>query len=107
MKKIYLTLLTLVCCAISVIGMNASTNDRFHKYDIPDDYQDITVYMVSYSNDSTISYRSIPALYLPMEGSVVIGGSHYGLESNPNYKITNDPSSDFLYVADIYYTNLN
>lgn len=110
MKKIiYLTFLLFVFVTVT-ITLYASTNDRMPNNVIPGDYQKVTVYKISKTsseNDSTASYTSRSALYYPMDGTVVIGGSHYGVESNPYYNENKEPTSDFRYIVGSYYTNLD
>ena len=108
MKKIiYLTLLLF---AFVTATLYASTNDRMPNAVVPGDYQNVTVYKISKTsseNDSTASYTSRSALYYPMDGTVVIGGSYYEVESNPHYNENKEPTSDFRYVVGSYYTNLD
>lgn len=106
-KLIYLSFLFFAFVTATVY---ASTNDRMPHNIVPGDYQNITVYKISKTsseNDSTASYTSRSALYYPMEGTVVIGGSHYGIESNHNYNENKEPSSGFRYIVGSYYTNLD
>lgn len=105
MKKIIQISLLLIACV--TVTIYASKNDRTPNNVVPGDYQNITVYKMSSKNDSTASYSSRSALYYPMNGTVVIGGSHYGIESNPNYNENKESSSEFRYIVGNYYTNLD
>ena len=106
-KLIYLSLLLF---AFVTATLYAYTDDKMLNNGVPGDYQNIVVYKISKTsseNDSTASYTSRSALYYPVDGTVVIEGSLYGIESNPNYNESKDPSSDFRYIVGSYYTNLD
>lgn len=105
-KLIYLSLILLSFVTTIVF---ASTSERIPNNSIPGDYMGITVYKLSQisAEDSTASYTSRSALYYPMDGTVVIGGSNYEIESNPNYNQSKEPSSDFRYIVGNYFTNLD
>lgn len=96
--------------ALVAATVYASTSEGTPYNAVPGDYQKITIYKLSKTsseNDSTASYTSRSALYYPMDGTVVIGGSHYGIESNPLYDESKESSSNFRYIVGSYYTNLD
>lgn len=105
MRKLIYSLLLLI--AFFATAIYASTNSRIPNNVVPGDYQNITVYKISSENDSTASYSSRSALYYPMDGTVVIGDSHYEIKSNPNFNEKKESSSEFRYKVGNYYTNLD
>lgn len=103
MKK--LLYLFLLLPSFVTAAVYASTNEKNKG-----DYHNITVYKLtekSSEKDSIASYIARSALYNPMDGTVVICGSHYDILSNPSYNISNELSSDFRYIVGNYYTNLD
>lgn len=107
-KSLYIILLTIASCMVlSSSYTNASSNSRMLENGaIQEDYQKISVYKMKMEEDS-VTFSSRSALYYPMDGSVIIDGAYYGVESNSDYNKCKEPSSEFRYQVGSYYTNLD
>ncbi len=106
-KRIYTPLFSLFCCVLIAFTAFAGTTGGIPDNTPPGDYQFISVYELTPKNDTTASYTSRSAHYYPMDGTVVVGGSSYDIETNPNYNQKKEPTADFRYIVGSYYTNLD
>lgn len=86
---------------------NAFSNCRIPENEvISEDCQNISVYEMKMEEDS-VTFSSRSALYYPMDGTVIIDGGYYDVESNSDYDKCKEPSSEFRYQVGNYYTNLD